>query len=105
MLEGKNKFEVVEASVADLHEAIRNGRAKVVEVVQKYIDRVRAYNGVSSMLVTENGKEVPKVDGVIRGGMQLTFPTRTKNVAEVLPDLDKYKGPPLEFGRMEINRL
>jgi amidase len=101
MLEGKNKFEVVEASVADLHEAIRNGRAKVVEVVQKYIDRVRAYNGVSSMLVTENGKEVPKVDGVIRGGMQLTFPTRTKNVAEVLPDLDKYKGPPLEFGRME----
>jgi amidase len=101
MLEGKNKFEVVEASVADLHEAIRNGRAKVVEVVQKYIDRVRAYNGVSSMLVTENGTEVPKVDGVIRGGMQLTFPTRTKNVAEVLPDLDKYKGPPLEFGRME----
>ena len=51
MLEGKNKFEVVEASVADLHEAIRNGRAKVVEVVQKYIDRVRAYNGVSSMLL------------------------------------------------------
>jgi amidase len=101
MVEDKNKFEVVEAAIDDLHVAIRNGRATVVEVVQKYIDRVRAYNGVSSILVTENGTEVPEVDGVIRGGLQLKFPTKTKNVTEVLPDFDKYKGPPLEFGRME----
>ncbi len=97
----KDKFEVVEASIDDLHDSILNGRLKVVEVVQKYIDRIRAYNGISSVLVTEDGHEVPEVAGVIRGGVQLKFPKETKKVTEVLPDLDKYKGPPLEFGRME----
>src|SRR4029079_16521324 len=27
--------------------------------------------------------------------------TQTVKASELLPDLDKYKGPPLEFGRME----
>jgi len=31
----------------------------------------------------------------------LRFPTRTVAASAVLPDLDKYRGPPLEFGRME----
>ena len=29
------------------------------------------------------------------------FPTETVKASALLPDLDKYKGPPLEFGRME----
>ena len=53
------------------------------------------------MLVTENGSEVDRVPGVKRGGHQIIFPTETVHVDKVLPDRDIYKGPPLEFGRME----
>jgi len=101
MSEKSGKFEVVEASIDDLHNAIRAGETTLVEVVQGYIDRARAYNGVASMLVTEDGLPVPEATGVVRAGAALKFPTETIPVSDVLPDLDKYKGPPLEYGRME----
>jgi amidase len=94
-------FRLEEATIDDLHQAIRDGTTTCVAVVQHYIDRVRAYNGVSSMLVTENGEPVPDVPGVVRGGAPLRFPTRTVEASAILPDLDRYTGPPLEFGRME----
>ena len=94
-------FDVVEASIDDLHNAIRAGRTTLVQVVEQYIARAQAYNGVSSMLVTEDGMPVPEAKGVVRAGVPLKFPTDTIKASEVLPDLDKYKGPPLEFGRME----
>ena len=97
----EKKFNVVEASIEDLHAAIKAGETTLVEVTQSYIDRVRAYNGVSSMLVTENGSEVDSVPGEKRGGHQIIFPTETVHVDKVLPDRNNYKGPPLEFGRME----
>jgi Asp-tRNA(Asn)/Glu-tRNA(Gln) amidotransferase A subunit family amidase len=31
----------------------------------------------------------------------LRFPTKTVKASELLPDLDRYEGPPLEYGRME----
>ena len=37
----------------------------------------------------------------MRAGAPLRFPTETVKAATMLPDLDKYQGPPLEFGRME----
>ena len=37
----------------------------------------------------------------MRAMAPLRFPTRTVAASAVLPDLDKYRGPPLEFGRME----
>ena len=101
MTKESGTFDVVEASIDDLHEAIRAGETTLVEVVQQYIDRARAYNGVSSMLVTEDGLPVPEAPGVVRAGAPLKFPTETIPVSDILPDLDKYKGPPLEFGRME----
>jgi Asp-tRNA(Asn)/Glu-tRNA(Gln) amidotransferase A subunit family amidase len=33
--------------------------------------------------------------------MRLRFPTETVPASAILPDLDQYRGPPLEFGRME----
>lgn len=101
MTEKTEKFEVVEASINDFHRALKEGRTTVTKVVNAYLDRVKAYNGVSSMLVTENGEEVAEAPGVMRGGVPLKFPQKTKKVTEVLPDIEKYKGPPLEFGRME----
>ena len=94
-------FQLEEATIAELHAAIRAGGITVTEVVQCYIARVRAYNGVSSMLVTQDGAPVPPASGTVRGGQPLKFPTATLKAATFLPDLDKYQGPPLEYGRME----
>ena len=94
-------FRVEEATIGDLHRAIRAGRTTVPDVVQQYLARVRAYNGVASMLVTEDGADVPAATGVVRAGAPLKFPSKTVKASSFLPDLGKYKGPPLEFGRME----
>ncbi|HTD90813.1 MAG TPA: amidase family protein, partial [Burkholderiales bacterium] len=94
-------FQLEEATIDELHTAIRAGKVSVVEVVQRYIARVRAYNGVSSVLVTEDGAGVAAAPGVVRGGQSIQFPTQTLKASTFLPDLDQYTGPPLEFGRME----
>ena len=94
-------FQLEEATIDELHAAIKAGQITVVEIVQRYIDRVRAYNGVSSMLVTKDGATVPPAPGVVRGKQPITFPTQTLKASSILHDLDKYQGPPLEFGRME----
>ena len=62
---------------------------------------MRAYNGVASALVTEEGAPVAPATGTVRAGKALRFPTETVKASTVLPDLDKYIGPPLEYGRME----
>src|ERR1700742_18224 len=97
----KKEFRLEEATIADLHEAIRSGATTVTAVVQHYLARVRKYNGVASMLVTGDGAPVPEVKGVTRGGDELKFPTKTVKASDILPDLDKYKGLPVEYGRME----
>src|ERR1043165_8479979 len=94
-------FRLEEATIDDLHQAIRSGATTVVAVVQHYFARVRAYNGVASALVTPNGAPVAEATGVVRAGAPLKFPTQTVKASTILPDLDKYQGPPLEFGRME----
>jgi len=96
-----SSFQLEEATIVDLHEAIRAGKITLVEVVQRYIDRARAYNGVACLLLTEDGADVPEVKGAVRALAPLQFPTETVKASTILPDLDKYKGPPLEFGRME----
>ncbi|MDB5553564.1 MAG: amidase, Asp-tRNAAsn/Glu-tRNAGln amidotransferase subunit [Rhizobium sp.] len=99
--EPKKPFRLEEATIAELHEAIKSGETTLVGVVQHYIDRVRAFNGVASMLVTEDGAPIAEATGTMRGTQPLRFPTQTVKASDVLPDLDKYVGPPLEFGRME----
>src|SRR5947209_4803781 len=94
-------FRVEEATIEELHAAIRAGRTTCVDIVQQYIARARAYNGVCSLPVTEDGAPVPEAEGTVRAGAPLRFPTETVKAAEIFPDLDKYQGPPLEFGRME----
>ena len=94
-------FRLEEATIDELHEAIRAGQITCVEIVRRYVERTRAYNGVCSLLVTEDGAPIPEVTGVVRAGAPLSFPAETVRASTLLPDLDKYKGPPLEFGRME----
>ena len=94
-------FRLEEATIDELHAAIRSGRTTCVAIVQHYLDRVRAYNGVASLLVTADGGPVPEVRGTVRALEPVRFPTQTVKASTVLPDLDKYKGPVLEYGRME----
>ena len=95
-------FRLEEATIAQLHAAIRVGEVCVTDVVRHYIIRARAFNGVASVLVTSDGKPVPQSRGTVRAGAALEFPTMTVDVAEVMPDLARYIGPPLELGRMEV---
>ena len=94
-------FQVEESTIADVQRAIQSGETTCKAVVQAYLDRVKAYNGTCTALVTKDGKPIPAAKGTVRAGAPLTFPTRTVAASTFLPDLDQYKGPPLEFGRME----
>ena len=95
------KFHVEEATIEDLHRAIQQGQTTCKEVVQTYIDRAKAYNGICTALVTKDGAPVKTGKGPMRTGVPLKFPTKTVPVAKVLPNFEQYAGPPLEFGRME----
>lgn len=94
-------FAVEEATIADVHAAIQSGKTTCEAVVRAHLERIRAYNGVCTALVTADGKPVKPVSGAIRGGRSLVFPVETVAASSFLPDLAQYKGLPLEFGRME----
>jgi amidase len=94
-------FRLEEATIEELHAAIRAGETTCVAVVEHYLARAHAYNGVASLLVTEDGAAVSEATGTVRAGAPLRFPTDTVAASTIFPDLDKYEGPPLEFGRME----
>src|SRR5436305_1416766 len=89
-------FRLEEATIDELHAAIKAGKTTCVAVVQHYLARVRAFNGVASMLVTEDGAPVAPTSGTVRAGSPLRFPTATVKASTFLPNLDKYQGPPLE---------
>jgi Asp-tRNA(Asn)/Glu-tRNA(Gln) amidotransferase A subunit family amidase len=88
-------FRVEEATIDELHGAIQAGETTCVAVVRQYLARVRAYNGVASMLATADGADVAAATGTVRAGTPLRFPTATVKASTLLPDLDKYQGPPL----------
>lgn len=94
-------FRLEEATIDELHAAIQAGAISCVQVVERYLERARAYNGVASRLVTADGRPVAAVTGAVRAGAPLVFPRETVAASTFFPDLDKYKGAPLELGRME----
>ncbi|HEX3375397.1 MAG TPA: amidase family protein, partial [Candidatus Acidoferrales bacterium] len=96
-----SRFHLQEATIDDVHRAIRNGQITCAGLVRLYLNRARAYNGVSNMLVTRDGAAIPDAPGVIRAGSPLKFPTETISISSLLPNFDQYAGPPIEFGRME----
>ena len=94
-------FHVEETTIAGIQQAIQSGATTCVQVVQAYIDRARAYNGVCTALVTADGKPVKAAQGYVRAGAPLSFPKSTVKADHVFPELFRYKGLPLDFGRME----
>jgi amidase len=102
-LPAKN-FQVEEASIAELHRAIQAGDTTCRAVVQAYLDRAKAYNGICTKLVTKDGARVAVGEGTVRAGAPIKFPSDTVAIANILPHFDQYKGLPIEFGRMEPTR-
>ncbi len=71
------QFAIEEATIAGIHAAIKDGRTTCVGVVDAYIERARAYNGVCTALVTADGADVAPATGYVRAGKPLEFPTQT----------------------------
>jgi Asp-tRNA(Asn)/Glu-tRNA(Gln) amidotransferase A subunit family amidase len=97
---GAQTFRVEEASISSIHEAIRSGQTTCRRVVQAYIERTKAYNGPCTALVTMDGKTIPPSTGMVRAGAPIQYPTQTVKASTVFPNLDQYKGLPLELGYM-----
>ena len=86
-------FEVEEATIASIHAAITSGQTTCQAVVQAYIDRAKAYNGVCTALVTADGADIPPATGYVRAGAPLVFPTRTVKASTILPGPGSVPGP------------
>ena len=65
---GQSSFQLVEASISDIHDAIRSEQITCRELTQMYVNRAKAYNGVCTQLVTENGASVRPAAGVVSAG-------------------------------------
>ena len=70
----KRPFVLEEATIDELHAAIKAGETTCVDVVRHYLARVRAFNGTSNLLVTKDGAPVSEAHGTVRGGAPLKFP-------------------------------
>jgi amidase len=96
----QRRFQIEEASIADIQNAIRAGQTTCQGVVQAYLDRAKAYNGVCTSLLTRDGAPIPPATGMVRAGSPLKYPTQTVPASTVFPNLDQYTGLPLELGKM-----
>ena len=65
------EFTVEEATIDDIHNAIKSGEITCKGLVQAYMDRVKAYNGVCTTLVTADGESIPAATGTMRAGAPL----------------------------------
>ena len=93
-------FHIEEASISDIQSAIRGGQTTCRQVVQAYLDRAKAYNGVCTALLTMDGKPIPPSTGMVRAGAPIPYPIKTVAASTVFPNLDQYKGLPLDLGKM-----
>lgn len=94
-------FQLQEATIADIHAAIRSGEITCKGLVQAYFARVKAYDGVCAVPVTENGAALPAALGAVRSGAPIRFPTKTIAASTFLPSLKDYQGLPLEYGTVQ----
>ena len=95
------EFHLQEATIDSIHDGIRSGEVTCKQVVEAYIARAKAYNGMCTKLVTADGAKIAKALGAVRAGTPVKFPTETVALSKLVPDFDKYKGPTPDYGRME----
>jgi Asp-tRNA(Asn)/Glu-tRNA(Gln) amidotransferase A subunit family amidase len=95
------KFELIEATIPDIHKAIQAKELTCAGLVEAYLARARAYNGVCTQLVTADGKPIPAVKGIVRAGAPLVFPTSTVAASTIFPNYSEYRGTPIDLGHMD----
>ena len=65
MAQTNAQFNIVEATIDDIHEAYRSGRLTCRQVVQMYLDRIEAFDkkgpGINA-LITVNAKALEEAD-------------------------------------------
>ena len=98
------QFQVEEATIDDIHAAIKSGETTCFDIVKAYVERARAYNGICTALVTPDGADIPPAFGYVRAGAPLAYPTKTVAASTIFPNLGEYRGLPLDFGRMVPTR-
>ncbi len=94
-------FQIEEATIDGIQNAIKSGQTTCKGIVEAYIARAKAYNGICTQMVTPDGAPVPAVKGLVRAGVAASFPTQTRAASTFIPNLDQYQGPPLDYGHME----
>ncbi|MBI4447138.1 MAG: amidase [Acidobacteria bacterium] len=95
------RFHLQETTISDIHKAIQNDQITCRGLVQWYLERAKAYNGVCSQLVTADGATVAPATGFVRAGSPLAFPTTTFPLSKLLPNIDLSSAPPVELGTMQ----
>jgi Asp-tRNA(Asn)/Glu-tRNA(Gln) amidotransferase A subunit family amidase len=95
------EFHLKEATIDGIQNGIRSGETTCKHVVEQYIARAKAYNGMCTKLVTVEGQSIPAATGTVRAGAPLKFPTQTVALRKFVPDWDNYKGLVPDYGRME----
>lgn len=96
----QGQFHIEEASITDIQNVIKSGQTTCKQVVQTFINRAKAYNGVCTALLTKDGAPIAPATGMVRAGVPLRYPTQTVAASTAFPDIDQYEGIPLELGRM-----
>src|SRR5262245_39755904 len=87
------RFQLMEATIPDVHRAIQEGQITCRSLVQAYLNRAKAYNGTCNQLVTEDmaSRFLPNYEDY----------KAAATASASLRDGDAKKTPPIEFGRME----
>lgn len=94
-------FKLEETSIEQIHASIRSGETTCQQVVEAYLARAKAYNGVCTRLVTADGAAVDAALGTQRAGSPIKFPTETVGIRTLVPDFDRYKGKTPDYGHMD----
>jgi amidase len=59
---GGKKFDVMEATIDDIHAAMKEGKLTTHELVQDYLDRVHAYNPTINCVITTGAEALADAD-------------------------------------------
>lgn len=95
------EFHLKEATIDGIQNGIRSGETTCKHVIEQYIARARAYNGMCTRLVTPDGKSIPAAKGAVRAGVPIKFPTQTMALRDLVPAWNNYKGLVPDYGRLE----
>src|SRR5262245_36245189 len=82
---GAQGFKLEEATIASTHKAIQDGTITCTKITQAYINRIKAYNGTCTALVTADGKPIKPPAGRILGGTPVKYLAKTVKVSDFIP--------------------